>query len=288
MTRPPPTSIRQYRSELAEVESARCDVSIIERHAAKVYWSAWRSLYRHISPKRPPARAGTLALVRLRAFSTISGSQRLASNPVNAILNYLYAILEAETRLAAATLGLDPGIGIMHVDALYRDSLACDLMEPVRPEVDAFVLEWLKREPLSRNSFFEQRDGTCRLMDSLASKLSQTAATWARLVAPTVEWFARELPHVARPGRSGIPARLTQQHRREVKGAAPLPKVKRTPRPRKICLNCGAELRSDKTHCQRCSQHMSEERMPEVARMGGWPHSQTRQQQSDPPRSEST
>ena len=36
-------AIRQYRSELAEVESVEA-IAIIERHAAKVYWSAWRSL----------------------------------------------------------------------------------------------------------------------------------------------------------------------------------------------------------------------------------------------------
>jgi CRISPR-associated endonuclease Cas1 len=259
-------AIRQYRSELAEVESLDA-IGIIERHAAKVYWSAWRSLTVTF-PRKDLPRVPKHWLSFDARFSSISGSQRLASNPVNAILNYLYAILEAETRLAAATLGLDPGVGVMHVDALYRDSLACDLMEPVRPDIDAFVLDWLKREPLSRNAFFEQRDGNCRLMDSLASKLSETAPTWARLVAPTVEWFARELVQTAKAERSGVPARLTQQHRREVKGAAPLPKVKRTPRPSKICLNCGAELRSDKTHCKRCSQHMSEERMPDVARLG--------------------
>lgn len=44
------------------------------------------------------------------------------------MLNYLYAMLEAETRFAASTLGLDPGIGVMHVDVPYRDSLALDLM----------------------------------------------------------------------------------------------------------------------------------------------------------------
>ena len=42
----------------------------------------------------------------------------------------------AESRLAAVAMGLDPGIGLLHVDAPNRDSLACDLMEPVRPSVD--------------------------------------------------------------------------------------------------------------------------------------------------------
>jgi CRISPR/Cas system-associated endonuclease Cas1 len=59
--------------------------------------------------------------------SPLTGSPRLAVNPPNAILNYLYAVLESEARLAASALGLDPGIGVLHVDTDARDSLACDL-----------------------------------------------------------------------------------------------------------------------------------------------------------------
>jgi CRISPR/Cas system-associated endonuclease Cas1 len=66
------------------------------------------------------------------------------------MLNYLYAVLESESRLAAAALGLDPGIGVLHVDAPARDSLACDLMEAIRPQIDGFLLDWVTREPLCR------------------------------------------------------------------------------------------------------------------------------------------
>jgi CRISPR-associated protein Cas1 len=69
------------------------------------------------------------------------------------MLNYLYALLESESRLAAAALGLDPGMGLMHVDTDARDSLACDLMEPTRPLVDAYVLDWITREPIRREWF---------------------------------------------------------------------------------------------------------------------------------------
>jgi hypothetical protein len=61
--------------------------------------------------------------------SLLTSSPRLAIKPANAILNYLYAILEAETRLACLTLGLDPGLGIVHADHRDRDSFALDLME---------------------------------------------------------------------------------------------------------------------------------------------------------------
>ena len=107
--------------------------------------------------------------------SPLTGSPRLAVNPANALLNYLYAVLESESRLAAAALGLDPGMGVLHVDAPASDSLACDLMEAIRPQVDGFLVDWVTREPLKREWFFEERDGNCRLMSSLAVKLSETA-----------------------------------------------------------------------------------------------------------------
>jgi CRISPR-associated protein Cas1 len=61
--------------------------------------------------------------------------------------------LESEARLAISELGLDPGIGVLHNDTRTRDSLACDLMEPVRPHVDAFLLDWLRGAPLQGNGF---------------------------------------------------------------------------------------------------------------------------------------
>lgn len=59
-------------------------------------------------------------------------------------------------------------MGVLHLDTTNRDSLACDLMEPVRPDVDAYVLKWILRQPLKRSWFFEERNGNCRLMADLA------------------------------------------------------------------------------------------------------------------------
>lgn len=65
---------------------------------------------------------------------------------------------------------LDPGIGLLHVDTDTRDSLACDLMEPVTPQVDAYLLDWPTREPLRRAWFFEQRDCNWSLSELNYSK----------------------------------------------------------------------------------------------------------------------
>lgn len=260
-------SIRQVRSELAEAESID-ELRLIESKGAKIYWAAWRSQSIAFPRKDLPRVPNHWQTFGARV-SPLTGSPRLAANPVNAILNYLYAILEAECRLAAATLGLDPGIGILHVDTPSRDSLACDLMEPVRPEVDKFVLDWLKATPLSRSDFFEERDGNCRLMARFAERLSQTAPTWARLVAPVAEWFAQEVFETNRPRSPQLPARLTQRHRREVKGADPLPAPTPTVQPANVCRTCGKELnRRSSRFCVQCGEAESVERMATVARLG--------------------
>ena len=126
---------------------------------------------------------------------------RNAANPCNAILNYLYTLLEVETRIALIARGLDPGLALFHADEANRQSLAADVMEPVRPHVDAFVLNLARTRTFSGRDFAETREGACRLASSLAQELAPTMAIWAKLVAPYAEAVAR---HVARLAKSGL------------------------------------------------------------------------------------
>jgi hypothetical protein len=143
-----------------------------------------------------------------RSFGTraspLTGSPRRAVNAANSALNYLYCVLESEARLAAAALGLDPGLGVLHVDTPARDSLACDIMEPVRSAVDSYILDWITRQPLKREWFFEQRDGSCRLMSPFAVRLSETASIWRRAVAPVAEWIANNSGQLRRRARRAL------------------------------------------------------------------------------------
>jgi CRISPR-associated endonuclease Cas1 len=261
-------TIHRYRSELAEADTPE-SVRLIESKAAGAYWSAWRTL-----PITFPKKDEPRVPDHWRAFgarvSPLTGSPRLAVNPPNAILNYLYAVLESESRMATAALGLDPGIGVLHVDTPARDSLACDLMEAVRPQVDAFLLDWITREPLKREWFFEQRDGNCRLMASLAVRLSETAPTWGRAVAPIAEWVAHTLWNTtSRLKRERAPAtRLTERHRSEAKGGVYTPATKPVPRPQRICRSCGAPLKHGRSHCAACAGPESSKRMLKIARLG--------------------
>lgn len=201
-------------------------------------------------------------------MSPLTGSPRLAANPVNAILNYLYAVLESEACLAAAALGLDPGLGVLHVDTPARDSLACDLMEPVRAQCDAYVLDWVTSQPLSREWFFEQRDGNCRLMGSFAARLSQTAPTWGRAVAPYAEWVARAFWSTIRRPDVPLATRLTQGNKREAKGRPSVPSAKPAPRPQNVCRGCGTPVSLGRKSCAKCDATTTRERMVEVAKIG--------------------
>jgi CRISPR-associated endonuclease Cas1 len=240
-----------------------------ESRAAYAYWSAWRNIPITF-PKRDLYRVPHHWQRFGARVSPLTGSPRLAVNPANCFLNYLYTVLESEARLAAATLGLDPGVGLMHVDSPSRDSLACDLIEPIRPHVDRYLLDWIFQEPLHRKWFAERSDGNCRLVASFAARLSETAPTWARAVAPIAEMVARTLSSaIKKQIRSGLPpTRLTQDQRREARGLSPEHPTKTSIKPMRICRSCGAALHRGHTYCAACSVPVSRERFVDVARQG--------------------
>jgi CRISPR-associated endonuclease Cas1 len=260
------TIIAKLEESLSTAESLDT-VARLEAQAASAYWSAWSEL-----PINFPRHDVTRVPEHWRTFgtrkSTITGSPRLATNPPNAILNYCYALLECETRLAAAAVGLDPGLGMLHVDTPNRDSLACDIMEAVRPSLDAWLLDWIMREPFRRSDFFEEPNGNCRLLRSLTVNLSETMSIWGKLVAPWAEYVARTVWSGTKTNHvSSIPTRLTQRHRRESKGDLPAPAAV-APKPERVCRGCGKRIRPEHTDCGKCSVEGATQRLIEVARIG--------------------
>ncbi len=165
---------------------------VVEADAARAYWRAWEPMplrFTRQDQERLPDHWRTFG----PRSSLVSNGPRNATNPANAMLNYLYAIVEAEARIAALTLGLDPGIGMMHADQRGRDSLACDLMEAIRPQVDAFVLDMLTTRTFRARDFFENRQGVCRILPPLTQMLAETAPRWTAAIAPIAERVAYAL-----------------------------------------------------------------------------------------------
>lgn len=189
---------------LADIEEAQ-DISGLlagELRAAGAYWRAWEALPVNVAPRRGQRRDSVPE--HWRTFgaraSLLTGGPRSATNPANALLNYLYTLLSAEAAFACNAVGLDPGLGIFHMDRDHtadRAALAFDVMEACRPAVDAYVLALITERTLSAEQLGETRGGSCRLASTLAAELAGTLPVWREQVAPHTERVAHTLQAAA-------------------------------------------------------------------------------------------
>ena len=221
--------------------------SVIAAH----YFRAWERRVAAQFVKRDAAAVPT----HWRAFggrsSHITGNPRTATDPVNAMLNYLYALLEAETRIALLTFGIDPGLGFAHADVSNRDALALDVMEAARPAVDSWLLNLLATRPFKPREFLEERDGRCRLTPPLAHELAASIGRWRSVIAPIVE---RVVDVIASGDRKlsplvGIAARKAKPRLAGIADHVPRARIATTvdrrrkhvsdARPDRRCHNCG-------------------------------------------------
>jgi CRISPR-associated endonuclease Cas1 len=259
-------AIMAARNELATAGSSE-DILRCEAEGAQAYWKAWHALpinYPRVDMLRVPEHWKTFG----SRMSALTQSPRLAVNPPNAMLNYLYTLAQSESRLALAALGLDPGIGVLHKDTRTRDSLASDLIEPARPQVDSFLLDWLTKEPLRRQWFLEERNGNCRLMSSLATRLSESCTIWRRVVAPFAEGILRALWSQRSTSERTPATRLTQNRRREAKGISYRINALEPPLIESSCRLCGAEIKYKQKYCRDCTPGVVKENILKAASLG--------------------
>lgn len=113
---------------------------------------------------------GAAAASYFRAYAEIlppalefSGrNRRPPRDPVNALLSLGYTLLHAESQAAVESAGLDPWLGLYHEPAHGRASLACDLSELYRWQVDELAWRLTRSETLCAHHF-TTRDGACLL-----------------------------------------------------------------------------------------------------------------------------
>jgi CRISPR-associated protein Cas1 len=89
-------------------------------------------------------------------------NRRPPRDPVNALLSLSYTLLHADIVLALYGGGLDPYIGFYHELSFGRESLASDMIEPLRPLVDRFVVNVFSTRQL-RPENFSKTDQGCLL-----------------------------------------------------------------------------------------------------------------------------
>lgn len=272
-------TIERHAEALAYPDS-RDDFRVVESQAAACYWHALAAIPVRFARRDEPKVADHWKVLGTRV-SPVTGSPRTAATPANAMLNYLYAMLEAETRIACLAVGLDPGLGVLHADLRSRDSLACDLMEAVRPDVDRWLLRFIRERVFKADDFFETKTGQCRVLPPLTHTLAETLPEWQRAIAPVAEWTAQTLlemgpgaPVLAKPPR--LPTPLTQANRS--RGRA-------LPRKERACLQCGGVLPS--MEVKLCSEacrsvYFEEHSLPKFEQAGPAKLAQLRAEGKDP------
>ncbi|MGC2415536.1 MAG: CRISPR-associated endonuclease Cas1 [Stellaceae bacterium] len=152
----------------------------IEGRVAQAYFRAWRPIELDWTGRKPVPDEWHQIGPRV---SPKTGTNREATHPVNAMLNYGYAILESHVRMAVSAAGLDPYLGYFHGRWRGKQGLVLDLMEPMRPVVDRAVLEFVRSHKFSAGDVILREDGVCRVNPQLSRQV--VGLTADKIVAAT-------------------------------------------------------------------------------------------------------
>jgi CRISPR-associated protein Cas1 len=185
-------SILEAKRWLSRFREADSTVKMIsaEGKLASAYWRPWADrVFVPFKPEdmfRVPSHWNRFSS-RAGFTSEANGykpSNRNATDPVNAMLNYAYAVCFTEAVHSCHAVGLDPAFGFGHGTDKNSQGLALDLVETLRPVADGIVLSMLdhgnglpfgpdgKPAYLSAESFSELDDGTCRIVPPLTYRIA--------------------------------------------------------------------------------------------------------------------
>jgi len=156
--------------ETLETVGSVSDLMVIEATAALSYFKLWQYLDVAWTSKSQRFVPSDWSFVSGRE-SKVSGVNRNASHPVNAILNYGYAVLESQVRIAAAMLGLDTSVSYLHAMKHGRSSLIFDLMEPLRPKLDRLLIGFIRQTSFTKDDFSLSINGVCKLNPQFARRI---------------------------------------------------------------------------------------------------------------------
>jgi len=161
--------IRKYRTLLNRLPKSGGQSKMLglEGAVAVAYFRSWHGVPLNWSGlKKKPIPPNWLQ-IGPRTMSWRKGGDN-ARHPINAMLNYGYAMLISQLRGQIIATGLDPSIGIAHGNSQNKVPLVYDLMEPLRPIVDRAILRFALSHSFAPGDFAINRFGACRLNPQLA------------------------------------------------------------------------------------------------------------------------
>jgi CRISPR-associated protein Cas1 len=173
-------SISRLERQLAEIRKPKKLLTIsrilgIEGASAAAYFIAWQGLpikWAGIRQKPIPENWAEI----IPRNMTWRRKARNARHPLNAMLNYGYGVLANNLRGQIIAAGLDPKIGVIHHSVEINMPLVCDLVEPLRPEIDRVVLEFALGHIFTAGDFTINKLGGCRLNPQVAKAVVELAS----------------------------------------------------------------------------------------------------------------
>ncbi len=135
--------------------------------------------------------------------------RRPPSDPVNVVLSLSFTLLYQEASRQSLIHGLDPWLGIYHQLTPGRLSLACDLIEPLRPAIEAWVVQLFCDGELDKRHFSTSGQG-CRLgkhgREIYYRLWHDRLPRWTRHLSAYAALFARHLEQMAASSQDGANA----------------------------------------------------------------------------------
>lgn len=110
-------------------------------------------------------------------------NRRPPKDPFNAALSFGYTILYSEASLALYSAGLDPFVGFFHELHFGRKSLACDIMEPLRPQFDRWLIDCFLQGILKVEHFSQTNEGCILTKEGRVifyTEFEKRATTWRK------------------------------------------------------------------------------------------------------------
>ena len=139
-----------------------------------------------------------LAGVFAPALNFTGRNRRPPRDPVNVCLSLSYTMAHLQAVQACVATGLDPMLGFYHRPSFGRESLASDLIEPLRPVIDLWVWELLRSRTL-REDHFTLDKGAC-----LLGKAGRAIyyAQWEQASTPWRRWLRLQCQQLAQSLRA--------------------------------------------------------------------------------------
>ncbi|MBQ6142622.1 MAG: type I-C CRISPR-associated endonuclease Cas1 [Kiritimatiellae bacterium] len=126
-----------------------------------------------------------LLVAQKEDFAILGRNRRPPTDPMNALLSYLYTLLAYDCRGALEGVGLDPQIGFLHEIRSGRPGLALDLMEEFRAVLaDRVALSLVNLRQVGPRDFKTTESGAVEMKEETRKTILQT---WQKKKQETIQ-----------------------------------------------------------------------------------------------------